>query len=149
MAGIQLGGRELVVIPTPGHQEEAISIYDPQTRWLLTGDTLYPVYIYVKDWNAYKDSIARLVNFSETYEIGPILGGHIEMTTEPGEYYPIGTTYQPNEAALPLSLNNLLSLHAALIEDGRKQELNQVEFMVAPMNTFQKTLSNFARWITQ
>lgn len=149
MPSIQLGGRDIIIIATPGHQEEAISVYDPQTHWLLTGDTLYPGYIYIKDWSAYKSSIARLVAFSETHKIGAILGGHIEMTREPGEYYPIGTTYQPNEAPLALSLNNLLSLNAALHRTDKEQEIDESEFIVAPMNGFQKALSNIARWITQ
>lgn len=61
-ASIELGERTLLVIPTPGHQEEAITIYDPQTKWLLTGDTLYPGYIYVKYWDEYKSSIGRLTD---------------------------------------------------------------------------------------
>lgn len=149
IAAIQLGDREIIIIPTPGHQEEAISVYDPQTHWLLTGDTFYPGYIYIKDWNTYKDSIARLVVFSETHKIGALLGGHIEMTKEPGKYYPIGTTYQPNEAPLTLSLENLLSLHAELNKTDKEQEIHESEFIVVPMNTFQKTLSNLARWVTQ
>jgi glyoxylase-like metal-dependent hydrolase (beta-lactamase superfamily II) len=148
-ASIQLGDREIIIIATPGHQEEAISVYDSQTQWLLTGDTFYPGYIYIKDWNDYQQSIARLVTFSETHEISTLLGGHIEMTREPGEYYPIGTIYQPNEAPLTLSLENLRSLHAVLNKTDKPQEINESEFIVVPMNTFQKTLSNIARWITQ
>ncbi|MFT5816447.1 MAG: hydroxyacylglutathione hydrolase [Psychroserpens sp.] len=51
---IDLGERKITVIPTPDHQEETISIYDHQTKWLMTGDTLYPSYIYVEDWQAYR-----------------------------------------------------------------------------------------------
>ena len=91
LASIQLGDREIIIIATPGHQKEAISVYDSQTHWLLTGDTIYPGYIYIQDWSEYKESIARLVSFSETHEISALLGGHIEMTREPGKYYPIGT----------------------------------------------------------
>ena len=149
IVSIQLGDREIIIIATPGHQEEAISVYDSQTHWLLTGDTLYPGYIYIKDWNDYKQSIARLVIFSETHEISTILGGHIEMTREPGQYYPIGTIYQPNEAPLTLSLENLLALDAVLKKTDKAQEIKGSEFMVVPMNTFQKTLSNIARWIIQ
>ena len=29
---LELGGRSIIIIPTPGHQEEAISIYDMQTK---------------------------------------------------------------------------------------------------------------------
>ena len=148
-AGLQLGDREIIVIPTPGHQEEAISFYDPQTHWLLTGDTLYPGYIYIKDWIEYKQSISRLVTFAETHEISALLGGHIEMTRVPGEYYPIGTKYQPNETPLPLSLENLVSLHTVLNETKKPKKIKENELIVVPMNTFQKTISNIARWIVQ
>ena len=147
-ARIELGGRALLVIPTPGHQEEAITIYDPQTKWLLTGDTLYPGYIYVKNWEDYKNSIARLVRFSESNEVVALLGSHIEMTREPGRHYPIGTTFQPNEAALDLAPDSLRELNAKLFES-KEEELIFDEFIVAPMNFFQKTLSDIARWITQ
>ena len=146
---IELGGRKLTVIPTPGHQEDAIIIYDPQTKWLLTGDTVYPGYIYIKDWEDYKRSIARLVSFSASHDVSAILGAHIEMTREPGEYYPIGTTFQPNEAALDLKLEDLLKLNTALQESDEEKELVFDKFIVAPMSGLQKAISNIARWFTQ
>lgn len=146
---LELGGRNLTVIPTPGHQEEAITIYDPQTKWLLTGDTVYPGYIYIKDWEDYKSSIARLVSFSGSHHVSAILGAHIEMTREPGKYYPIGTTFQPNEAALDLELQDLLKLNTALQESDAEKELVFDKFIVAPMNLLQKAISNIARWLTQ
>lgn len=146
---IELGGRKLTVIPTPGHQEDAITIYDPQTKWLLTGDTVYPGYIYIKDWEDYKRSIARLVSFSASHDVSAILGAHIEMTREPGEYYPIGTTFQPNEAALDLKLEDLLKLNAELQESDEEKELVFDKFIVAPMSGLQKAISNIARWFTQ
>ena len=146
---LELGGRTLTVIPTPGHQEEALTIYDPQTKWLLTGDTVYPGYIYVKDWKDYKKSVARLVSFSGSHEVSAILGAHIEMTREPGEYYAIGTTFQPNEAALDLELEDLLKLHTRLQESDAEQELLFDKFIVAPMSWLQKSISNIARWVTQ
>ena len=82
-AYVDLGGRKITIIPTPGHQEEAISIYDPQTKWLLTGDTFYPGYIYVKDWSDYKKSIARLVSFSNHHEVSLVLGAIDAGSQEP------------------------------------------------------------------
>ena len=73
-ASIVLGGRELIIIPTPGHQEEAISVSDPQTRWLLTGDAVFPGDLYVKNWINYKKSIAHLVSFSDGHDISMVLG---------------------------------------------------------------------------
>jgi len=148
LASIDLGGRVLAVIPTPGHQEEAITIYDPQTKWLLTGDSLYPGYIYVKNLVAYKSSIERLLRFSETNAVSAILGAHIEMKRDSNEYYPIGSTFQPEEAVLDLAPNSLRKLNNRLQEANGKDELVFDTFIVKPMNVFQKSLSNFARWIT-
>jgi len=39
---VDLGGREIVVRHTPGHTPESISLWDPQRRWLFTGDYLVP-----------------------------------------------------------------------------------------------------------
>ena len=148
-AYVELGGRKLTIIPTPGHQEEGISVYDPQTKWLLTGDTFYPGYIYVKNWNDYRKSIARLVLFSKTHEVSTVLGAHIEMTDKSGEYYPIGTIYQPNEAPLALLPENLAALNSELKKSDKPSNIILNEFIVAPMNTFQKMLSNIARRIIQ
>lgn len=148
-ARVDLGGRTLIVFPTPGHQEESIAVYDAKTKWLLTGDTLYPGYIYVKDWDDYKSSIARLAQFAESNEVVAILGSHIEMTTEAGKYYPIGTTFQPDEAPLPLSTDSLRALNRELQSSNEKDELVFDQFIVAPMNFVQIALSNIARWITQ
>lgn len=146
---VELGKRQLIILSTPGHQEEAITIYDSQTKWMLTGDTLYPGYIYVKNWRDYKNSIAAMVLFSKTHEISAVLGSHIEMTSQAGEYYPIGTTYQPNEAALTLTLENLTALHSELQKLERPKKVIFNNFIVAPMSFFQKALSNLVRWTTQ
>ncbi|WNC72331.1 MBL fold metallo-hydrolase [Thalassotalea psychrophila] len=146
---LELGGRELTIIATPGHQEEAISVYDSQTKWLLTGDTFYPGYVYVKNWHAYKNSIAKLASFSKANEVSAVLGAHIEMTNTAGEYYPIGTTYQPNEASLVLMAEDLAALNIQLQQSKEENKIIFTKFIVAPMNAFQKTLSNIARWFTQ
>ncbi len=148
-ASIELGGRELTILPSPGHQEDAISVYDPQTQWLLTGDTFYPGYIYVKHWEEYKQSISRLAAFATTHEISAVLGAHIEMSDQAGEYYPIGTVYQPDEAPLALTADNLASLNVALKQADKPQTITRDEFIVAPMGAAQKFLSNFVRWLTQ
>lgn len=50
-AEVDLGGRVVDVIPGPGHQQAATVFYDRNT--LLTGDSLYPGRLYVRDWAAY------------------------------------------------------------------------------------------------
>ena len=146
---LELGRRELIVLPTPGHQEEAITVYDPKTQWLLTGDTIYPGYIYVKDWQAYRLSIERLVLFSQDHKVSAVLGSHIEMTSTPGKYYPIGTTFQPEEASLVLDPIILLELNRELARRDKPGEIQRDELIVAPMNIVQRGVSNFARWVSQ
>ena len=146
---IELGGRKIFVLETPGHQEESITLYDSQTRWLLTGDTVYPGLIYVKDWEAYRESISRLARFARNHEVVAVLGAHIEMTDRAGEYYPIGTVYQPHEAPLPLSPRALQTLDTALAKADGKETVQLDELVIQPMNAMQRTLSNVARFFTQ
>lgn len=149
-ANIKLGARELTIIPTPGHQEESISIYDPQTQWILTGDTFYPGVIYVKNWQTYKSSIQRLVDFSKNYPVSAFMGSHIEMTDKNGIAYPIGSTYQPDETTLPLQLEDLYQLHSALEESGEKAtSLTFDKLIITPMNVFQKAIVRVLKWLTQ
>ena len=146
---LDLGGRELIVLPTPGHQEEAITVYDPKTQWLLTGDTVYPGYIYIKDWQAYQSTIKRLVLFAQSHTVSSVLGSHIEMTSSAGKYYPIGTTFQPEEASLVLDPVILLELNNALDSSDKPSEIQLDELIVSPMNLVQRGVSNIARWLTQ
>ncbi len=143
---LDLGDRLITVFPIPGHQQESIAIYDSQTRWLLTGDTFYPGYIYVKSWDDYRVSVARMVDFTQQQPVSAILGTHIEMTREPGEYYPIGTLYQPNEASLVLTVNDLEQLHETLESNEKPQKHTFDKFVVAPLNAFQKVIGGILGW---
>ncbi|MFC4360714.1 MBL fold metallo-hydrolase [Simiduia curdlanivorans] len=149
VAEIDLGNRKLSIIPTPGHHNQGITIYDHQTQWLLTGDTLYPGYIYVKDWKDYRASINRLANFSKQHPISALLGAHIEMMDQAGTYYPIGTSYQPEEARLELSTAHLLELNERLKTAAKAQEIQFDNFIIKPMSGFQKALSRLVGWIVQ
>ena len=146
---LHLGDRDLHIIPTPGHQEEAITVYDSQTGWLFTGDTIYPGRVYVKNWSAYRDSVSRLAVFAENYPITALLGGHIEMNASSGEVYPIGTHYQPAEAALPLAKGVLLEMVVALDKHQQPFEIDLPELSIVPMNGLQRTVSNIARWLNR
>ena len=116
----ELGNRLMKIIPIPGHQASSIAVYDTSTKMLLTGDTFYPGRLYVKDWNAFKMSIERLVKFTNKNEISTILGNHIEMTQTRGVDYPVETLYQPKEHQLPLSVLTLKELSSALTKLGDK-----------------------------
>lgn len=109
-----LGGRVLDIVGIPGHESAHIAVYDRRTGILLTGDTLYPGRLYIRDFEQYRASIQRLVALVAERPVSHVLGTHIEMTTTAGVDYPIGTTYQPDELPLELSRTHLEELNAAL-----------------------------------
>jgi glyoxylase-like metal-dependent hydrolase (beta-lactamase superfamily II) len=112
------GGRVLDVIAIPGHEQTHIALYDRQTGLLLSGDSLYPGLLFISDWAAYRTSMHRLATFVAAHPIAHVLGAHIEMTSTPKQNYPYGTTYQPNEHALPLTAAHVAELDSALIQLG-------------------------------
>lgn len=111
---IDLGARPIQMLPIPGHNDDDLAFYDAQSRVVVTGDTLYPGRLYVRDWLQYKDSIARLDEWVKPKAIDYVLGTHIEMTSTPNVDYPIGTTFQPDEHQLPLSINDINLLRETL-----------------------------------
>jgi len=143
---LDLGGRHLLIMATPGHQEEAITIYDSQTQWLLTGDSFYPGIVYVKDWQDYRTSIARLASFVKEHTISAILGAHIEMTNKAGQYYDIGTIYQPNESPLPLFAKHLLALDSKLNEADNPKKISMKSLIIEPLGALPKLIGKIAKW---
>ncbi|WP_041585981.1 MBL fold metallo-hydrolase [Terriglobus saanensis] len=111
---IDLGGRVLDAVPIPGHDVVSVALYDRQTAILLTGDSVYPGRIYIRDFDAFVRSTTRLVNFTKDKPVAHILGCHIEETRTPFLDYPVGTIYQPDEHELSLSRGTLLEMQAAL-----------------------------------
>jgi hydroxyacylglutathione hydrolase len=109
-----LGERMLDIIPIPGHERASIAIYDRRTGILLTGDTLYPGRLYVRDAPAFIASVDRLVDFSRDTIITHVLGAHIENMRTPYRDYPEWTTSQPDEHALELGRAELLELQDGL-----------------------------------
>ncbi|MEQ4725330.1 MBL fold metallo-hydrolase [Nonomuraea sp. B19D2] len=118
VARVDLGGRVLECLATPGHHEAAVTFYDPWTGFLLTGDTVYPGRLYIQDWNAFARTIDRLIEFSDRRPVTHVLGCHIEMTRQPGVDYPIRTTYQPDEPPLQMTTDHLRQIRAAIKEIG-------------------------------
>ncbi|HEV2761846.1 MAG TPA: MBL fold metallo-hydrolase, partial [Pyrinomonadaceae bacterium] len=102
LGSLDLGGRKLTIIPTPGHEDHHVCVYDPQTGLLLSGDILYPGKLVINNWPDYRRSAARLAAFTEGRPFSFVLGAHIEMKNRPGQLYRIGETYQPDEHVLQL-----------------------------------------------
>jgi glyoxylase-like metal-dependent hydrolase (beta-lactamase superfamily II) len=63
VAEVDLGGRVLDCLGTPGHHDAAVTYYDRYTGILFTGDTVYPGRLYVCDWAAFARSIDRLADW--------------------------------------------------------------------------------------
>lgn len=110
-AGFDLGGRVPTVFPIPGHEPTHVAVWDPRTGILLTGDVLYPGLLTVRDWPAYRASARRLAEFAARHPVRWALGHHVEMSRRPGEPYPLGATWQPEEHPLPLDASHIAALH--------------------------------------
>jgi glyoxylase-like metal-dependent hydrolase (beta-lactamase superfamily II) len=110
---LDLGGRELRLIPAPGHHAASVVFHDPWTGLLLTGDTVLPGRLYAPDFPAYLASLNRLTAFAETHPVTHVLGCHVEMTTTPGRDFPIGARYQPGEVAPQFTVAQLTAVRDA------------------------------------
>ena len=102
-----LGGRKMLVTGTPGHQGSEIAIYDEWADLLYTGDMFYRGRLYLEDWDAWVDSIQRIYKIANDYPISALVNNHIEMTDTPTVDYPIGTTWQPNEPPMEMTVDML------------------------------------------
>ena len=84
---IDLGGRTLEVVFTPGHTPDALCLIDRANGLLFTGDTYYPGPIYLfmpeTDWEAYQTSVARLAALEPHLKL--LLPSHNIPTAEPSD----------------------------------------------------------------
>ncbi len=81
---IDLGGRVLEVVLTPGHAPDALCLLDREARLLFVGDTFYPASLYAhlrgSDFEAYESTAARLAALAP--EVDFILPAHNEPLLE-------------------------------------------------------------------
>ena len=112
VAHLDLGGRTVDVIPTPGHNQTHLAFYDDSTGILFSGDFLMPGRLLIEDAAAYHESALRVVDFLKTRALTHILGGHIELN-KAGRAYRFGSHYHPNEHRLDLAREDLTALPAA------------------------------------
>jgi hydroxyacylglutathione hydrolase len=113
-SSLDLGNRSIRILWVPGHHQTSVAFYDPETKLFFTGDSFYPGRLYVRDWPAFKKSVKRILAFAKENNVTQCIGNHIEMTSKKGIDYPVGTTYQPDEHILPLTLAQLQELDKAL-----------------------------------
>lgn len=130
---IELGGREIELLPIPGHNNDDLAFYDSLSEIVITGDSLYPGRLYVRDWAEYSESIGRLADWIESRSVTHVLGTHIEMSTTPDTDYPIGTTFQPEEHQLPLNTTDIFILRDAMEEHETPERIPLESFIVWPI----------------
>ena len=112
-AQIDLGGRTVDVIPSPGHNRAHVVYYDERTGLLLTGDFFLPGRLLVEDKMADLASAARVIDFVKTRPVTWVLGTHIEVNQN-WQLYDLGASYHPDEHVLQLTKDDLLTLPATL-----------------------------------
>lgn len=110
---VDLGGRTLELFGIPGHHAASIALFDPPTRFLVTGDTVCPGRLYVRDMDAFQSSLERMARFARSRRVSYLMGGHVEMTRVAGQDFPIGARYQPRERPLPMPIDRLAAVKAA------------------------------------
>ncbi len=82
---IDLGGRKLQILATPGHTPDSIALFDKENGVLFTGDTFYPGPIFLyrpeTDLDAYVTSVQKLTKLTPQPEI--LLTSHNIPTADP------------------------------------------------------------------
>jgi glyoxylase-like metal-dependent hydrolase (beta-lactamase superfamily II) len=82
---IDLGGRTLEVLATPGHTPDSIALLDAQNGLLFTGDTFYsgPIYLYrpETDLDAYVASVKRMAGLAPRLQL--LLPSHNVPVADP------------------------------------------------------------------
>ena len=82
---VNLGGRTVEILATPGHTPDAISLLDRANGLLFTGDTFYPGEIWLyrpeTDFPAYLASVKKLVALAPDLKL--VLGAHNVPVAQP------------------------------------------------------------------
>ncbi len=93
---IDLGGRTLKVIATPGHTPDAIALLDEKNGLLFTGDTFYlgPIYLYrpETDLDAYVASMKKLAALAPHLQL--LLPAHNTPVADPAYLPKVVTTME-------------------------------------------------------
>ena len=103
---LDLGGRDVLIWGSPGHVVSEFAYYDSYTQILYTGDMFYRGRCYISFWDAWFESMGRLIDFVDTHPVSHVMGCHVEISKD-GEDYPYGTTWQPNEAPVQMTVDQL------------------------------------------
>ncbi|OYW44795.1 MAG: hydrolase glyoxylase [Sphingomonadales bacterium 12-68-11] len=103
---LDLGGRDILIWGSPGHVVSEFAYYDSYTQILYTGDMFYRGRCYISFWQPWFDSMQRLIDFCDTHPVTHVMGCHVEISKD-NEDYPYGVTWQPNEAPVEMTVQQL------------------------------------------
>lgn len=109
-----LGDRTLEILSIPGHTSDHIAVWDPATRVLFTGDTVYPGNLYALDFPRFQSSIKKLADFVANKQVDMVLGAHIEIQNDGQTLFARGNPRHPNERHLEMSKDDILAIHNAV-----------------------------------
>lgn len=110
-----LGGRTVDIIPTPGHHDSHVMVFDDQTGILFSGDTIYPGRLYFRcsGIGMFKNSFDKLISYTATRNITWVMGAHIELSATPGESYGRDDLKRSNERLIELQPSVITDIRAA------------------------------------
>lgn len=116
VGSFNLGNRIIDLIPTPGHQESHVMVFDRNTNLLFSGDVIYPGRLYFRctGVSEYKRSIDRLAAFAEGRDVKWVLGAHIELSYKPGKSYGGNDLKRSDERLLELPPIVITDVQAAV-----------------------------------
>jgi glyoxylase-like metal-dependent hydrolase (beta-lactamase superfamily II) len=93
---IDLGGRVLQIVATPGHTPDAISLLDEKHGLLFTGDTYYPGPIFLyrpeTDLDAYEASIKKMIALAPKLKL--LLPAHNVPVASPADLGRVLTAFR-------------------------------------------------------
>jgi glyoxylase-like metal-dependent hydrolase (beta-lactamase superfamily II) len=99
---IELGGRTIEVLATPGHTPDAVALVDRAAGLLWTGDSFYeaPIWLYVPetDLDAYVRSVDRMAALVPS--LRALLGAHNVAVSAPRQLLALSTAIQSVRAGL-------------------------------------------------
>ena len=115
IGAFDLGGREVRILPTPGHHPSHVMVYDPATHILFSGDAIYPGRLFFEcdKADAYAASIDRVAQFAGTHPVDWLLGGHVEMKAKPGQAFGQQAKSRRGEHVLELPVSAIDDVRAA------------------------------------
>lgn len=134
-AEFDLGNRVVEVLPTPGHQDAHVMIYDRSSKILFSGDALYPGRLFFQcgKLDTYRDSVARLREWLAERPLDWVLGAHIEMKPESGQSFNSERKSRSAEHLLELQPTIIDELHRALIALGDQPRVQpHAQFVLFP-----------------